>query len=117
MLKRKKKQPNIIIILTDDQGYGDLGCYGAEGFDTPNIDKMAKEGILFTDFYVSQAVCSASRASLMTGSYSERVGVQGALSPWNMGGLDPKERNDCKTFKTKWIREWYIWEMAFRSSR
>ena len=85
---KEKKQPNIIIILTDDQGYGDLSCYGAEGFDTPNIDKMAKEGILFTDFYVSQAVCSASRASLMTGSYSERVGVQGALSPWNMGGLD-----------------------------
>ena len=78
---QKDKLPNIIIIFTDDQGYGDLGCYGAKGFETPNIDKMAEEGILFTDFYVSQAVCSASRASLMTGSYSERVGVQGALSP------------------------------------
>ena len=96
---KEKKQPNIIIILTDDQGYGDLGCYGAEGFDTPNIDKMAKEGILFTDFYVSQAVCSASRASLMTGSYSERVGVQGALSPWNMGGLDPRKETIAKLLK------------------
>ncbi len=91
--------PNIIIIFTDDQGYGDLGCYGAEGFVTPNIDKMASEGILFTDFYVSQAVCSASRASLMTGSYSERVGVQGALSPWNVNGLDPKRETIAKMLK------------------
>ena len=49
------KPPNIIIIFTDDQGYGDLGCYGAEGFETPNIDSMAEAGMLFTDFYVSQA--------------------------------------------------------------
>ncbi|MFL2982796.1 MAG: sulfatase-like hydrolase/transferase [Candidatus Neomarinimicrobiota bacterium] len=80
--------PNIIIILTDDQGYGDLSCYGAEGFETPNIDSMATQGMLFTNFYVSQAVCSASRASLMTGSYAERVGIQGALSPWSVNGLD-----------------------------
>ena len=96
---QKDKLPNIIIIFTDDQGYGDLGCYGAKGFETPNIDKMAEEGILFTDFYVSQAVCSASRASLMTGSYSERVGVQGALSPWEVGGLDPKTYTIAKLLK------------------
>ena len=82
--------PNVIIILTDDQGYADLGCYGAKGFETPNIDKMAKEGMRFTDFYVSQAICSASRASLMTGSYSGRVGVEGAISPWDVSGLDPR---------------------------
>ena len=70
---QKSDLPNIIIIFTDDQGYGDVGCYGADGFETPNLDQMAKDGIRFTDFYVSQAVCSASRASLMTGSYSERV--------------------------------------------
>ena len=93
--------PNIIIIFTDDQGYGDLGCYGAEGFDTPNIDKMAKEGMLFTDFYVSQAVCSASRASLMTGSYAERVGIQGALSPWNVTGLDPSKETIAKILKRR----------------
>ena len=74
--EKKSDLPNIIIIFTDDQGYGDVGCYGAEGFVTPNIDSMAKEGILFTDFYVSQAVCSASRASLMTGSYAEQVELQ-----------------------------------------
>ena len=93
--------PNIIIILTDDQGYGDLGCYGAEGFETPNIDKMANEGMLFTDFYVSQAVCSASRASLMTGSYAERVGIQGALSPWNVTGLDPSKETIAKILKRR----------------
>ena len=93
--------PNIIIIFTDDQGYGDLGCYGAEGFETPNIDKMADEGMLFTDFYVSQAVCSASRASLMTGSYAERVGIQGALSPWNVTGLDPSKETIAKILKRR----------------
>ena len=94
-----KKLPNVIIIFTDDQGYGDLGCYGAEGFETPNIDSMAKEGMLFTDFYVSQAVCSASRASLMTGSYAERVGIQGALSPWAVNGLDPETETIAKLLK------------------
>ena len=93
--------PNIIIIFTDDQGYGDLGCYGAEGFETPNIDKMADEGMLFTDFYVSQAICSASRASLMTGSYAERVGIQGALSPWNVTGLDPSKETIAKILKRR----------------
>ena len=97
---KKDKSPNIIIIFTDDQGYGDLGCYGATKFETPHIDSMAKEGLLFTDFYVSQAVCSASRASLMTGSYAERVGVQGALSPWEVGGLDPKIQTIAKLLKT-----------------
>ena len=96
---KNNELPNIILILTDDQGYGDLGCYGAEGFKTPYIDGMAREGILFTDFYVSQAVCSASRASLMTGSYSERVGIQGALSPWDVNGLDPDTETIAKLLK------------------
>ena len=61
---------------------------------------MAKEGLLFTDFYVSQAVCSASRASLMTGSYAERVGVQGALSPWDVDGLNPAIQTIAKLLKT-----------------
>ena len=95
----KPSRPNIIIIFTDDQGYGDLGCYGAQGFETPNIDAMAKDGIKFTDFYVSQAICSASRASLMTGSYAERVGVQGAISPWNVNGLDPSIDTIAKLLK------------------
>jgi len=95
----RESTPNVIIIFTDDQGYGDLGCYGAKGFETPNIDKMAKEGMRFTDFYVSQAICSASRASLMTGSYSGRVGVKGAISPWNVDGLDPRIDTIAKLLK------------------
>ena len=61
---RARKPPNFVIILTDDQGYADVGCYGARGFDTPNLDRLAAEGVRFTDFYVPQAVCSASRAAL-----------------------------------------------------
>ena len=60
-------QPNVVMIFTDDQGYSDVGCFGAEGFETPNLDRMATEGMKFTDFYVAQAVCGASRAALLTG--------------------------------------------------
>jgi len=73
--------PNIILIFTDDQGYADLGSYGAEGFTTPNIDQMAAEGIRFTDFYVASSVCSPSRAALLTGSYAQRVGIPDVLAP------------------------------------
>ena len=78
-------------MLTDDQGYADVGCYGAQGFATPRLDRMAAEGLRFTDFHVSQAVCSASRASLMTGCYAERVGIEGALNPNSRIGLHPDE--------------------------
>src|ERR671910_661043 len=73
-------KPNIILILADDLGYGDLGCYGGK-IATPNLDRMAKEGTRFTDFYVAQAVCSASRAALLTGCYPNRVSILGALFP------------------------------------
>src|SRR5262249_45645589 len=59
--------PNIVIIFADDQGYGDVGVYGAHGFKTPNLNRLARDGIRFTDFYVAQPVCSASRAALLTG--------------------------------------------------
>jgi len=97
----EKKSPNIVLVFTDDQGYHDLGCYGADDFETPNIDKLAKEGMRFTDFYVSQAVCSASRAALMTGCYSERVSLQGALMPWSRVGLNPEEETIADILKTK----------------
>ena len=60
--------PNIVLILTDDQGYGDVGCFGAKSFRTPHMDSLARDGTRFTSFYVSQPVCTASRASLLTGS-------------------------------------------------
>src|SRR5262245_52167156 len=72
--------PNIVLIMTDDQGYGDLGCFGATSFKTPNLDRLASEGTRFTSFYVAQAVCTASRAALMTGSYANRVSLYGALN-------------------------------------
>jgi len=93
--------PNIVIILTDDLGYADVGCFGARGFATPNLDRMAAEGMKFTSFYVSQAVCSASRASLLTGCYSERVSVQGALGPQSRIGLNPEEETIAELLKKR----------------
>ncbi len=85
------KKPNIIIIFMDDMGYGDLSCYGATGYKTPNIDKLATTGMRFTNFYTAQAVCSASRAALLTGCYSNRVGITGALMPYDSIGINPEE--------------------------
>lgn len=79
--------PNIVIIFTDDQGYQDLGCFGSPDIRTPHIDQMASEGARLTNFYVSQGVCSASRASLLTGCYSNRIGISGAFSPYVGKGL------------------------------
>jgi len=93
--------PNVVIILTDDQGYADVGCFGAEGFQTPNLDRMAAEGMRFTDFHVSQAVCSASRASLLTGCYAERVSIQGALSAASSTGLNPEEETIAEVLKAR----------------
>ncbi len=83
--------PNIVIIFTDDQGYHDLGCFGAEGFETPNIDRLVSEGMKFTDFYVASSVCSPSRAALLTGRYPLRVGIPKVLFPQSTGGLHPDE--------------------------
>ncbi len=86
-----KQPPNVVIIFTDDQGYADVGCFGAEGFETPNLDRMAAEGRKFTSFYVSQAVCGASRASLLTGCYSNRIGMLGAPSHRSTHGINQDE--------------------------
>ena len=68
-------QPNIVFILADDLGYKDLGCYGSSFYDTPNLDALAKQGVLFTDAYAACPVCSPTRASLMTGQYPQRTGI------------------------------------------
>ena len=73
-----EKKPNIILIFTDDQGYQDLGCFGSPTIKTPNLDRMAAEGLRLTNFY-AQPVCGVSRAALMTGSYPIRVGEPGNL--------------------------------------
>lgn len=84
------RPPNVVIIYADDMGYADLGCYGSN-VPTPNLDRMAKEGVRFTSFYTAQAVCSASRAALLTGCYSNRVSVLGALFPNSPTGINASE--------------------------
>jgi arylsulfatase A-like enzyme len=83
--------PNVVIIFIDDEGYGDVGCFGASGFDTPNLDQMASQGMRFTNFYSGSAVCSASRAALLTGCYPPRVGILSVLMPDAKIGLNPDE--------------------------
>ncbi len=85
------ERPNIVILFADDLGYGDVGCYGAKGFVTPQLDRMASEGTRFTSFYVAQPVCTASRAALMTGCYSNRVGMAGALNHTSPIGIAADE--------------------------
>lgn len=87
----ERTPPNIVLVFTDDQGWADLGTQGAEGFETPHLDRLAREGARLTDFYVSAAVCSASRAALLTGCYHERVGITGALGPSSRIGLHEDE--------------------------
>ncbi|TWU28047.1 sulfatase family protein [Bythopirellula polymerisocia] len=83
--------PNIVIIFIDDMGYADIGPFGATDYPTPNLDRMASEGRVFTDFVSATAVCSASRAALLTGCYPERVSILGALSPDAKHGINSDE--------------------------
>ncbi len=84
--------PNIIIIFTDDQGYGDLASYGNTAMSTPNTDRMAAEGMRFTDFYVAAGVCTPSRAALLTGCYPKRLSLaHRVLFPFSTTGLNPDE--------------------------
>ncbi len=88
---RYEGPPNFVLILTDDQGWEDVGVYGARGFSTPNIDRLAEEGIRFTSFYAPHAACSPTRAAIMTGSYGPRVGVPHVLGPRTRRGIHPDE--------------------------
>jgi arylsulfatase A-like enzyme len=87
-----KDKPNFVIIVTDDQGYGDLGCFGSKTIRTPNLDRLAAEGRKFTSFVCASSVCSPSRAALLTGSYPKRLGMaNGVLFPASTTGLNPNE--------------------------
>lgn len=97
--KKEATHPNIVLIFTDDQGYNDVGVYGSPDILTPNLDQLAKEGVRFTNFYVAQAVCSASRAALLTGTYSNRLGIHGALDHSSMHGLNPQETTIAEMLK------------------
>lgn len=95
------KPPNIVLFFIDDLGYADIGPFGATAYQTPNLDRMAREGRKFTDFIVSSAVCSASRAALMTGCIHERVGIRGALGPQAKIGISDRETTIAELCKQK----------------
>ncbi|SHO60729.1 sulfatase family protein [Algoriphagus zhangzhouensis] len=95
------KEPNIVIIFADDMGYGDLGTYGATQWETPNLDKLAHDGTRFTQFYVPHAVCSASRAALLTGAYANRLEIFGALDHSAKHGLNLEETTIAEMLKKK----------------
>jgi arylsulfatase A-like enzyme len=110
---QKTDNPNIVLIFMDDLGYGDLSCYGATQYKTPNLDRMAVQGIRFTNFVSAQAVCSASRAGLLTGCYPNRVGIRGALPPDSKIGLNPSEETIAEVlkksdYKTGAIGKWHL---------
>jgi arylsulfatase A len=92
-------QPNFVIVYVDDAGYADIGCFGAKGIRTPNLDRMAKDGRRFTSFCVAQGVCSASRTALLTGCYPNRVGILGALGPRAKVGISDSEHTIAQILK------------------
>ena len=105
--------PNVVLIFIDDQGYGDIGVNGAIDYMTPNIDRLANEGMRFTNFYAAQAVCSASRAGLLTGCYPNRIGISGALMPWSKIGIDSNEVTIAEMLKsagyvTGMVGKWHL---------
>ena len=98
---QQANKPNFIIINMDDMGYGDTEPYGATGYATPNFNRLAKEGMRFTHFYSAQAVCSPSRAALLTGCYPNRIGMSGgALMPWSTTALNTSEATIASLLKT-----------------
>ncbi len=95
------RTPNIVIFLIDDMGFGDIGRTGATAYQTPNLDRLASQGMQLTWYYCPQAVSSASRAGLLTGCYPNRVGISGALMPWAETGLNPDETTIAEVLKEK----------------
>lgn len=109
----RAQPPNVILVFTDDQGYADVGHGGAVGFTTPHIDRMAAEGIRFTDFLVAASACSPSRAALLTGCYPQRVGIPAVLFPWQHIGLHEDETTlaeilGSRGYATAAIGKWHL---------
>lgn len=108
-----ESRPNIVMIVADDLGYGDVGCYGATDIRTPHLDRMAQQGIRFTNFNVAQAVCTASRAGLLTGCYPNRIGMSGAFNHTSTTGMHADENllsEICKSqgYATACFGKWHL---------
>jgi arylsulfatase len=107
-----KRPPNVVLVFCDDLGYGDPSCYGGK-VPTPHIDRIAREGIRFTDFHVPHPVCSASRAALLTGCYGPRVSIHGALMPDSTHGLAAAETTLAELlrdrgYRTACVGKWHL---------
>lgn len=100
-MKDNSKPPNFVYIFADDLGYGDLGCFGATDIKTPHIDRLANEGIKFTNLYSASSVCSPSRAGLLTGRYPQRWGLHGVYFPNSLGGMPTAEVTIAEVLKQK----------------
>ncbi|MFQ5732864.1 MAG: sulfatase [Planctomycetaceae bacterium] len=108
-----ERPPNVIVVFCDDMGYADIGPFGAKGDKTPNLDRMAREGMKFTSFVVARSVCSPSRAALLTGCYPLRVGVPGNFGPGSRTGLHPDEMTLAelvkqRSYATAMLGKWHL---------
>ncbi len=107
------EQPNFVLILTDDQGYGDLGCFGSETIATPHLDRMAREGARLTSFYAAAPICTPTRAAVMTGCYAERVGLSTPIHVYDEVGLHPDETTIAEAlrqtgYRTGCVGKWHL---------
>ncbi len=107
------RKPNFVVLFADDMGYGDLACYGHPNIRTPNLDRMASEGVRFTSGYAAASVCTPSRVGLLTGRYAKRAGLPNNLGPESVGGLPLSEITLAQQlkqagYKTAAIGKWHI---------
>lgn len=115
-VSKSPELPNIVFIFTDDLGYGDIGSFGATDIATPNIDRIAAEGIKFTSFLSASPVCSPSRAGLLTGRMPQRLGINAVFFPDSFTGMDPEEITIAEVLKAKGYRtgivgKWHLGHM------
>jgi len=108
-----QRRPNIVMIYADDLGYGDLGCYGHPTIRTPNLDRMAGDGVKFTSWYSAAPVCTPSRAALLTGRYPVRSGLTQVLFPQSKGGIPDSETTIAQMLKgagyrTSMVGKWHL---------